>query len=109
MGELDISVLLGDAEDGAAAADGWGGDRVVTLDGPDGAWAVVWQTAWDGDTDADEFSGMADAAMGDLPGAHVVLRGADMTGGGLPSPSLVVVASDQGVLDALLSGTGLGG
>ena len=47
MGELDISVLLGDAEDGAAAAEGWGGDRLVSLDGPDGSWAVVWQTAWD--------------------------------------------------------------
>ena len=93
----------------AWAADGWGGDRALTLDGPDGAWAVVWQTAWDSDTDADEFSGMADQAMADLPGAHVVLRGADVTGSGLSAPALVVVASDQSVVDAILSGSGIGG
>ena len=47
---------------------------------PDGTWAVVWQTAWDSDADADEFASAADAAMADLPGAHVVLRGADRDG-----------------------------
>jgi hypothetical protein len=111
LGELGIGVWLDDGADGspnAWAADGWGGDRLVTLDGPDGTWAVVWQTAWDSDTDADEFTGAADAAMGDLSGAHVVLRGADLTSGA-PSPALVIVASDQSVVDAIVSGTGVGG
>jgi hypothetical protein len=111
LGELGIGVWLDDGVDGAPnawAADGWGGDRVVTLDGPDGGWAVVWQTAWDSDADADEFSGMAEQAMADLPGAHVVLRGADLAGG-LASPALVVIASDQAVLDTFLAGSGLGG
>jgi hypothetical protein len=31
------------------------GDRLVTLDGPDGTWALVWQTAWDTHEDAIEF------------------------------------------------------
>jgi beta-lactam-binding protein with PASTA domain len=110
LGELGIGTWLDDGVDGAPnawAADGWGGDRVATLDGPDGAWAVVWQTAWDNDTDADEFAGMAEAAMADLPGAHVVLRGADLVGG-LSSTALVIVASDQSVIDAFLNGSGLG-
>jgi beta-lactam-binding protein with PASTA domain len=110
MGELGIGIWLDDGADGAPnawAADGWGGDRVVTLDGPDGAWAVVWQTAWDSETDADEFAGMADQAMADLPGAHVVLRGADLVGG-LSSTALVIVASDGSVIDAILAGSGLG-
>ena len=111
LGELGIGIWVDDGQDGspnAWAADGWGGDRLVRLEGPDGAWAVVWQTAWDSDTDADEFTSAADAAMADLPAAHVVLRGADLAGG-VPSPSLVIVASDQGVLDAIIAGTGLGG
>ncbi len=112
LGELGIGLWLDDGVDGspnAWAADGWGGDRLATLDGPDGAWAVIWQTAWDTPTDAEEFSGMADQAMADLPGAHAVLLGADLTGTGLPSPSLVIVASDQSVLDGILVRAGLGG
>ena len=96
LGELDISVLLADGGNGsdsaAAAAEGWGGDRLVSLDGPDGSWAVVWQTAWDSGDDADEFSAAADAAMSDLDGAHAVLPGADIAGG-LDAPVLVLVAS----------------
>ena len=29
------------------AAAGWGGDRIAVLEGPDEAWAIAWQTAWD--------------------------------------------------------------
>jgi hypothetical protein len=41
LGELGIGVWTGDG----SAADGWGGDRLVSLEGPDGRWALVWQTA----------------------------------------------------------------
>ena len=86
MGELRIGVFVADDEPftmadlvlgaklpSAAAADGWGGDRIVTADGPDGAWTVAWQTAWDTSEDAAEFATAAREAMADLPGAHVVL------------------------------------
>ena len=74
----------------AEAAAGWGGDRLVSLDGPDGAWAVVWQTDWDSREDAREFRDAARDAMKDLPGAHAV-SDADLSGG-LSSPVLVLVA-----------------
>ncbi len=53
----------------AGAAAGWGGDRLVSLDGPEGSWAVVWQTDWDSDADAREFREVARDVMKDLPGA----------------------------------------
>jgi beta-lactam-binding protein with PASTA domain len=101
MGELDINVLLADGGNGsdtaAAASDGWGGDRLVSLDGPNGSWAVVWQTTWDRSRDADEFSAAVDSAMSDLGGAHAVLPGADLAGG-LDAPVLVLVASSADTL-----------
>ena len=101
MGELDINVLLADGGNGsdtaAAASDGWGGDRLVSLDGPNGSWAVVWQTTWDRSRDADEFSAAVDSAMSDLDGAHAVLPGADLAGG-LDAPVLVLVASSADTL-----------
>jgi hypothetical protein len=83
----------------ADAAAGWGGDRLVSLDGPDGAWAVVWQTDWDSDADAKEFRKAARDAMKDLSGAHTA-TGADITGG-LSSPVLVLVADSEGTLSAV--------
>jgi hypothetical protein len=119
MGELRLSVWLSDGAPasqagpaepatypGASAASGWGGDRLVTLEGPDGSWAVVWQTAWDGDPDANEFAAAASAAVSDLPGAHGVFRGADLVGG-LPSPVLVLLASDDGALGSVADALGL--
>jgi hypothetical protein len=113
MGEAQIGVWVADGLPGdpaiaglpatlpnAEAAAGWGGDRLVSLDGPDGSWAVVWQAAWDSEVDADEFTAAADAAMADLGGSHAVLRGADIVGG-LPSPVLVVVASDDKALQLI--------
>ena len=101
MGELDTSVLLdngGNSSDtAAAAAAGWGGDRLVSLDGPDGSWAVVWQTAWDTSTDADEFSAAVDPAISELGGAHAVLPGTDIAGS-LDNPVLVLVASSPDTL-----------
>ena len=88
-----------------AAADGWGGDRLVSLEGPDGSWAVVWQTAWDSGSDADEFSAAADSVLSDLDGAHAVLPGADIAGG-LDAPVLVLLASSDDTLQQVAGGAG---
>jgi len=89
----------------AEVAAGWGGDRLVSLDGPDGAWAVVWQTDWDSAEDATEFRQAARAAMRDLPGAHEV-SGADVAGG-LSSPVLVLVADGEETLAVVKTALGL--
>lgn len=85
----------------AEVAAGWGGDRLLSLDGPEGAWALVWQTDWDSSADAKEFREAARDAMDDLPGAHAV-AGADISGG-LSSPVLVLVAESEGTLGAVQS------
>jgi hypothetical protein len=88
------------------AAAGWGGDRLVSLDGPDGAWAVVWQTAWDSKLDQKEFRSAARDAMEDLPGAHSATS--DDIAGGLSSPVLVLVADSEETLSAANAALGLG-
>ncbi len=70
MGEFQIGIWLG-AEISLspfqppppAAAVGWGGDRIALLEGPDDAWAVVWRTAWDSESEAEEFLGAATEAL----------------------------------------------
>jgi hypothetical protein len=89
----------------AGAAAGWGGDRLVSLDGPEGTWVTVWQTTWDSQGDAKEFQDAAREAVRDLPGAHAVLAG-DLSGG-LSFPVLVLVADGEETLAAVQ--TALGG
>ena len=89
----------------AEAAAGWGGDRLVSVDGPAGAWAVVWQTAWDSKTDQAEFRKAAKDAMKDLPGVHSATN-ADVVGG-LSSPVLVLVADGEATLGILEDALGL--
>jgi hypothetical protein len=59
MGEAMVDIWLTElgADDGtaAAAAAGWGGDRLVVATGPDEAWVLGWRIAWDSAADADEF------------------------------------------------------
>ena len=86
-------------------AAGWGGDRLVSLDGPDGAWAVVWQTDWDTKADAEDFRKAARDGMEDLPGAHSATD-ADVAGG-LSSPVLVLVADSEETLGAVQAALGL--
>jgi hypothetical protein len=83
----------------AEAAAGWGGDRLVSLDGPDGRWAVVWQTEWDSSDDQKEFRQAGREAMKDLPGAHDASN-RDIAGG-LSFPVLVLVADSGETLDTL--------
>jgi beta-lactam-binding protein with PASTA domain len=118
MGEARIAVWLADGQPGtqegpkapiklpkANAAAGWGGDRLVSLDGPGGSWAVVWQTKWDGSEDVGQFAQAATAAIADLPGAHAILE-ADITAG-LSNPVLVILASDADTLAAVGSALGV--
>jgi len=98
-GELTISVWLepsAGAKGAAAAAAGWGGDRVTMYEGPDGAWLIVWSTTWDTREDATEFA--AAAAASGVQGLRVV-------GGGPVAATdrfvLVVLASDADLLDRL--------
>ncbi len=111
LGEMLTGVLVADGQSApgpsvpgvlpalpnAEAAAGWGGDRLVSLDGPDGTWVVVWQTAWDSATDADEFSAATQAAMDDLPFPREV--SASSVASGLDDPVLVLVASDEATLE----------
>ncbi|MFO7532893.1 MAG: hypothetical protein R6W93_10560 [Candidatus Limnocylindrales bacterium] len=118
LGEMQIGVWVAHGEKrrslfpvlpgqlpNAEAAAGWGGDRLVSLDGPDDAWAVVWQSDWDTPIDQQEFRRAARAAMEDLAGAHS-LTDADITGG-LSSPVLVLVADSEETLGTLEGVLGL--
>jgi hypothetical protein len=81
LGEFQLSVWLREngvkALDASRAAAGWGGDRLAYLRGPDGAYGLALATAWDSADDTDEFVEAAEAAVGSLPGAARVERGAD--------------------------------
>ena len=115
LGELLIGVLVADGESApgpalpgllpslpnAEAAAGWGGDRLVSLDGPDGAWAVYWRTTWDSTEDAREFEDSTNAALVDLPFPHG-LQVVDTTGpAGHQDDIYVLIASDEATLDRL--------
>jgi len=57
MGELELSVYLGQAskpEVAARAAQGWGGDRLYAYRDRAGQISIVWLTAWDDSTEAVE-------------------------------------------------------
>jgi beta-lactam-binding protein with PASTA domain len=118
MGELRIAVWLADGQPGtqegpkapielpkANAAAGWGGDRLVSLDGPDGTWAIVWQTKWDSPEDVGQFVEAANAAIADLPGAHAVIA-ADVSTG-ISDPALVLLTSDPNTLANVKAALGL--
>ena len=77
----------------------------MSLDGPEGAWAVVWQTDWDSKGDQQEFRTTARKAMKDLPGAHSASN-ADIVGG-LSSPVLVLVADSDATKATLEDALGL--
>jgi hypothetical protein len=81
----------------AEAAAGWGGDRIASYEGPNGSWAVVWQTAWDTAKDATEFQQAATAVT--VPGPMSVT--ATSLAGDIANPMLVIVASDQDTLDTV--------
>jgi hypothetical protein len=102
MGELRLGVWTGDAN----AAAGWGGDRLVSLQGPDGTWAIVWQTTWDSGGDADQFLAAALQVLGGLPGAHGAW--ASDISGDLAAPVLVLLTSDADTLASVQAAMGVG-
>ena len=70
LGELQLRIWL--TEGGVAstiasrAGAGWGGDRLMLLDGPAGATAIALITEWDSPVDANEFAAAATTALGGL-------------------------------------------
>jgi hypothetical protein len=86
-----------------AAVVGWGGDRMALLDGPDGAWAVVFRTEWDSDADAAEFETGIAPKVAAAGGPGRVLPG---EGGRV---RWIVIGSDDAVLARVAGVLGLAG
>ncbi len=79
VGEALLGLTLlewSNGEIGAEAVTNWGGDLLQGWEGPEGARAVLWQTAWDSGSDAASFYGEALSA---LPGPLVAGRIQDTT------------------------------
>lgn len=58
LGELDLRTLLSclGSEKAKSAAEGWGGDAFIVAQSGDGTLSLLWNTAWDTEADAVEFS-----------------------------------------------------
>jgi hypothetical protein len=96
-GELVTQVWLGTAmspDAAAAAAAGWGGDRIGSYDGPGGRWAIAWLTAWDDPGAAVRFEPAAQIVAGTFAHARVIEHV-------LSSSVAILVASDGATLDDL--------
>jgi hypothetical protein len=85
------------------AAAGWGGDRIALVNGPNGAWGVVFRTTWDSDADAAAFESVATPVVAKLANPAALVPGA----GG--RERWVLIGSDAKVLQALGSSLGLAG
>ena len=110
MGELNIQVLAAGGEKPAVdipglpvdwphqeVAAGWGGDRLNMYDNASsGAWLIDWQTAWDTQADADEFSARMTALESTFQGTLRLIPG--------PQSVRFVLASDPSLLLTLPSG-----
>jgi hypothetical protein len=109
LGEFSLKVWLENAGGGkgaataAAASAGWGGDRVVLLDGPDGATAVAISTSWDTAADAAEFETDARLVVAGLANPGDVLA---PTGG---KTVTVVIASSSDLVGRVENVLGLAG
>jgi hypothetical protein len=105
LGEFQLKVWLNQvkAAAGAPSADtaaaGWGGDRVMLLDGPSGAKAIALKTAWDTPNDATEFAGAAGPVVANI-GNGKVIPGAD------GKTVTVVLGSSPQVSDQLAAALG---
>jgi hypothetical protein len=96
-GNLDVPLVpLGGIElPNAAAAEGWAGDRIATVDGPDGAWGVVWQTAWDSPEDAAEFAAAARRTMPGWVPIHAVHEGLSIAPGIVDEQAVLLLTADS--------------
>jgi hypothetical protein len=102
FGEFQFGVWLrnaiGRADEGDAAAAGWGGDRFAVLQGPDDAWALVMRTEWDQAADATQFFAAATAALeADGQPNRIEQEGRAVS---------IVVASDEEVVDLAVEAAG---
>jgi hypothetical protein len=109
MGELNVQVLATGGEKPpidipglpaqwphAEVAAGWGGDRVNMYEGPNEAWLIDWQTAWDTQADADEFSTRIGEIQASFGGTTRVFQDGQSV--------RIVIASDPNLFLALPSG-----
>jgi hypothetical protein len=107
FGEFQLGIWLREngvgAADASTAAAGWGGDRLAVIEGPDGAWAMAMNTAWDSDADATEFEKAATTALKKAGGVAQVLPG---SGG---ATRWVLVASDDATAAKVAGALGLAG
>jgi hypothetical protein len=110
FGEHQLGVWISNAPANAgfpdpppAAVVGWGGDRMALLDGPGGAWAVVFKTEWDTTADAAEFEAGVGPRVEAAVGPGQVLPGA----GG--KERWIVIGSDDAVLSRVAGVLGLAG
>lgn len=110
MGELLIQVLATGGEEPPAtlpglpvewphaeAAAGWGGDRLNMYEHTDGRWIIVWETAWDTQSDADEFSTRVVELQPTLQGHLIVDPGPDPNGQRIE----VLLANDVTTMDLI--------
>jgi hypothetical protein len=108
MGELNIQVLVAGDErppvdvaglpavwPHSEAAAGWGGDRLNMYENGD-QWLVDWQTAWDTQGDADEFSARVTELLPNFQGRLRLIPGSQTV--------RFMLASDADVFLALPSG-----
>ena len=103
VGEAMLDIWLEElgvaGPEAAAAAAGWGGDRLAVARGPGGEWAMAWRMTWDTADEAAEFD-RAYAQIGvDLPFA-TAMRSTGAEG------RLVLHASSAATLDALVAALG---
>src|SRR5262245_55635466 len=104
LGEFQLKVWLDQVKAAAGvpsadkAAAGWGGDRVMLLDGPSGARAIALKTAWDTPADAAEFVQAAEPVVAKI-GNGKVSPGADGT-------VTVILGSSSQVTDQLAAALG---
>ena len=108
FGEFQLGVWLKqspgiDKATADAAAAGWGGDRIASIRGPNGDWAVVLKTAWDTAKDATEFETAAKPLVAGLADPAQLLPGAGGT------ERWVLVGSDDATLHRVASTLGLAG
>jgi hypothetical protein len=92
------------AAEAAAAAAGWGGDRMAYLTGPirapEASDALVWATEWDRAVDAQAFQQAAGTVVGDGDSPGTVIRASQTV-------VWVILASDGPSLDLAVAAAGL--
>jgi hypothetical protein len=107
FGEFQLGIWLREAGVASAMAEtavaGWGGDRLAIVEGPNGAWGLVFETTWDSAKDATEFLDAAQSAVDDLSNP------ARISAPGGQGVTILVASDDETLLalDVLFGDTGV--